>query len=77
MDADELKFILMDHEQWLADNNTGKRANLKRVSLDGADLRCAHLNHANLARADLKRANLAGADLRCANLNSEIGRAHV
>ena len=65
MNEDELKLILMDHEQWLADNNTGKRADLRY-----ADLADAELEGANLNRADLKHANLAGADLRCANLNS-------
>ena len=79
MDADELKFILMDHEQWLADNNTGKRADLryadltradlKHANLAGADLRCANLNSADLRCANLNSANLADADLRCANLN--------
>jgi uncharacterized protein YjbI with pentapeptide repeats len=68
MDADELKFILMDHEQWLADNNTGKRADLTDADLDCADLAGADLRHADLIRADLKHANLAGADLAGADL---------
>ena len=47
MNEDELKLILMDHEQWLADNNTGKRADLRYADLE------VQIRGANLKRADL------------------------
>ena len=68
MNEDKLKLILMDHEQWLADNNTGKRADLRYADLADANLRYADLRRANLGYADLIRANLAGANLNRADL---------
>ena len=54
--AKELKAILLEHQRWLVDNETGVRAELHGVDLRGADLRGA-----DLIGASLSRANLSGA----------------
>ena len=63
MEISELQKILVDHALWLADNSTGKKADLS-----GADLRGAGLSVADLRGADLRGADLRGADLRGADL---------
>ena len=68
MDKYDLKKVLKLHELWLADDESGKCANLRGIDLSGADLRDAKLNYVNLQRADLSDANLMGANLRSANL---------
>ncbi len=62
---DDLKTQLADHERWLAEEDGGRRANLRR-----ANLRRANLYGANLGGADLYRANLGGADLQEADLGA-------
>ena len=64
----QLKVILGQHKKWLADETTGKRADLSRADLHGADLHGADLRGAKLTNADLSGANLTGADLSKANL---------
>ena len=66
--ADEIKAILADHAKWMADNTTGKQADLRRANLSGAYLHGADLRRANLSGANLHAAYLRGADLREANL---------
>lgn len=73
MDHDDLQVILADHQKWLADPEQGKRADLSRQNLIGAqlpnvDLRQAILYQADLSNADLTHANLCGSDLRGAHL---------
>ena len=69
MNADELKKILAQHEQWLkAGYGCGKRANLQGAYLRGANLKEADLRLANLQDTILQGANLSGANLRGANL---------
>ena len=81
MKQQELAKILADHEKWLNDRMTGKRADLARADLTGADLAGANLAGANLTGADLAGANLAGADidysswpLHCGSLGAIIDR---
>lgn len=69
----DLPEILRLHAEWLANNATGRRANLRGAYLGWADLRGADLQGANLQGADLqgaylRDANLRGADLQDANL---------
>mgnify|MGYP003646548228 CR=1 FL=1 len=68
MVSEELNKILADHQLWLNDKTTGKRANLMDADLDGADLMDADLTDADLRGADLDGADLTGADLRGADL---------
>ena len=60
--------VLARHKKWLADEEGGQRADLRRADLRGADLRGADLWIANLQGADLRIANLQGANLWRANL---------
>ena len=70
--------ILILHDKWLHDADTGARAYLTGmvltgIDLSGRDLSQAHLSYADLAGADLAGAtmnhvNLVGANLRGANL---------
>ena len=60
--------VLDLHAKWLRNEPDGKRANLVRADLRGADLYGADLERANLVRADLRGANLYGANLEGANL---------
>ena len=78
MESKKLKEILALHKLWLADENTGKKAdlqgaklfgaNLRGVDLRGADLEGVNLRGADLRRADLRRAKLQGANLQRAKL---------
>jgi len=72
MNEEHLTKILEDHVSWLNDNG-GMRADLKNISLAGANLTSADLTSANLigvnlTGADLTNANLAGIDLTDADL---------
>lgn len=60
--------ILQRHAKWLADEEGGKRANLRGANLFDANLRGANLRNADLRDADLYGADLRGADLYGANL---------
>ena len=62
--------ILQRHAKWLADEEGGKRANLRGADLYGANLRNADLRGADLRDADLCGADLCGADLYGANLRN-------
>ena len=80
----ELRLILKQHEMWLINRSSGKRASfrgadlrgasfrgadLRGASLRGADLRGANLRYANLSDANFSDANFRGANLRGANLS--------
>ena len=67
MTKEHLAKILEDHVSWLNDNG-GRRANLKNINLEWADLSDANLIGANLKWADLSGANLSDANLTRANL---------
>ena len=70
--------ILTDHEAWLADPSTGKRADLYNADLHGANLHCANLRGASLRDADLQCADLRGADLEGADLRgADLCRADL
>ena len=70
MEKKELTEVLSEHKKWLADNSTGKKANLRSADLWSADLGSADLQDANLRDANLRSANLRDASLRSANLSS-------
>ena len=77
---EELQDILEKHKKWLNDEDGGKRAKLRYVYLQGADLygadlrgvdlHGAYLRHADLRYADLTNTDLSGADLRDAKVYS-------
>ena len=67
MTKEEIAAVLAEHKAW-REGKGGKRANLARAYLAGADLAGANLDRAYLAGADLARANLTGADLVRADL---------
>ena len=69
MNEEHLAKILEDHVSWLNDNG-GKRANLKNIRLEWANLIGANLKRADLIGADLIGADLSGADLTSADLSS-------
>ena len=69
MYKEELQEILKKHKKWLAGEDGGVRANLRRANLREADLREADLREADLREADLRRADLRRADLSGANLD--------
>ena len=66
---EELDAILNQHKKWLADDESGIRANLIRANLRSADLSSADLSGANLSGANLRSADLSGANLSGANLS--------
>ena len=68
MNKTELQEILKQHSKWLADSDTGKKADLSGANLSEANLSEADLSEANLRGADLSEADLRGANLRWANL---------
>ena len=65
----DLKRILSEHATWLADPDTGCRADLSDADLSGADLRGADLRGADLSDANLSGADLSDANLRDADLS--------
>ena len=74
MTSEEIKDVLDSHQKWINGEDGGKRANLRRANLSGADIRRADLRWVDLSKADLRwvdlsKANLRGADLREANLS--------
>ena len=69
MYKEELQEILKKHKKWLAGEDGGVRADLRRADLSEADLRRADLRRADLRRADLSGAELSEADLRRADLS--------
>lgn len=82
----ELRIILDDHAKWLADQQTGKCADLFGFDLSGLDLSGLDLRYANLHGtklhsvngANLSDANLSCADLRSADLrNADLSRANI
>ena len=75
----ELEKVLEEHKIW---GNTGgqqgRRANLERVNLVGADLHGVNLAEANLYQCNLSKANLQGASLAKANLlGAQMGGANL
>jgi len=64
----ELSLILKQHEMWLINRSSGKRADLSDANLSGANLSDTNLRYANLSNADLRYADLSGANLSDANL---------
>ena len=73
MTKEEIKMILDEHGKWVADSDTGTRANLYRANLSGANLYRANLSGADLSGANLSRADLSGANLSGANLSGANG----
>ena len=76
---EDLERVLEEHKVW---GNTGgkqgKRANLERVNLVGADLHGVNLAEANLYQCNLSKANLQGASLAKANLlGAQMGGANL
>jgi hypothetical protein len=69
MTQEEIKMVLDEHGKWVADSDTGARADLRGADLRGADLRGANLYGADLRGADLREADLSGADLSGADLS--------
>ena len=67
MEQEKLNEIIASHGLWLQDKG-GKRANLERTDLRGADLCMANLERANLRMAYLEGAYLEGANLCMADL---------
>jgi uncharacterized protein YjbI with pentapeptide repeats len=59
--------IMSAHSEWVGDNKTGIRADLRHANLSGADLSHADLSGAYLNDANLSCAYLSGADLSDAN----------
>ena len=68
MEKLKLKQIIEKHKMWLADGDTGERANLAGANLTGADLTRADLTRANLTGANLTGVNLTWTNLTGANL---------
>ena len=68
MEQKKLNKILELHQNWIEDNNKGKRADLSNASLSYADLRNVDLNNADLSNVDLSNASLIYADLNNADL---------
>ena len=73
MKQSDLNEILTKHKRWLSYEEGGEPADLqgadlRSANLQVADLRCADLQGADLRGADLQRANLRSADLRGADL---------
>ena len=70
MTESKLRRILEEHEKWLANVPTGKRADLHCADLRGANLCNANLRGGNLFNADLSNADLSNADLSDAALSN-------
>ncbi len=70
---EDLERVLEEHLEWVnSGGQRGKRANLERVNLVGADLHGVNLAEANLCQANLSKANLQGAGLSKANLQGAL-----
>ena len=70
---EDLERVLDEHLEWVnSGGQRGKRANLERVNLVGADLHGVNLAEANLCQANLSKANLQGAGLSKANLQGAM-----
>ena len=70
---EDLRRVLEEHRTWGdTGGKLGKRANLERVNLGGADLHGVNLSEANLVQANLSKANLQGASLAKANLQGAL-----
>ena len=67
MNKDEIQIVLREHSLWLKGEG-GKKLNLQRADLCGANLYGTDLRRANLRRANLQGANLHTADLQRADL---------
>ena len=65
----KIKKTLELHKLWLADDDTGVKADFSVADLRGSNLRKADLREADLCWADLSGANLSGANLRGTNLS--------
>jgi len=73
MNRKELQLVVENHQRWLSDPKSGKKAvlqdaNLCNVNLRGIHLQYANLRHANLWDTNLRDANLRYTDLRDADL---------
>ena len=83
IEKDEFEHILEEHSKWLADPNTGKRADLRnknfsKWNLSGIDLSYADLNGSDFSFADMSGSNLAHASLQNAFLlNVNLSRANI
>jgi len=68
MQQEALDQVLESHRKWLRSEAGGKRAVLRRMSFENANLREANLQRAGLADAVFKGGDLSGADLSHADL---------
>ena len=69
----DLDKVLQEHKIWgTSGGQQGRRANLERVNLVGADLHGVNLAEANLYQCNLSKANLQGASLAKANLQGAL-----
>lgn len=69
VDREMISRIISDHKAWLEDPNTGRRAYLRNMNLEKADLSGEDLSFADLTGACLKEAKLAGTKLKGAVLD--------
>ena len=70
IDKEEFEFIMSEHAKWLADKDTGKRAELTNKSFKGWNFSGRDLSYVELDGSDLSDANLSGANLSYASLKS-------
>lgn len=83
IEKDEFEHILEEHSKWLADPNTGKRADLRnknfsKWNLSGVDLSYADLDGSDFSFADMSSSNLTHASLQNAFLfNVNLSRANI
>ena len=68
VDAQTLREALEAHQRYLAGRSGGRRLNLTRASLRGADLRGAHAVRARFLEAEMDGARIASCDLTGAEL---------
>jgi uncharacterized protein YjbI with pentapeptide repeats len=67
----QLQNVLNAHCRWVdSEGSKGKRANLARFEMMGADLFGTNLRSANLSRASLSKADLSDCDLETADLEN-------
>ena len=68
IEKDEFDRIIKDHNEWLENKSTGKRADLRDIDLSEMDLSGIDLSYADLQGANLRGTKFIGANLSNANL---------